>query len=144
MANALFSKFRNVAAGDNAAFAYVDFIDDTIKAMFVDHADDTPVPGTDEDIADILSAARVPAIGSCPSLGTKTVGSVGVGVVDAADTVFTSLSGDQSESLILFKDTGAEATSLLLAFWDSATGLPLTPNGANVTVVWSGSGIYQY
>lgn len=143
MANALMNVFRNVAAGDNAAQAYVDFLDETIKAMFVDGADDIPVV-TDQDIADILSAARVPAIASCPALGTKTVGSVATGVADAADTVFTSLTGDQSEYLILFKDTGVEGTSTLLAIWDTATGLPLTPNGANVTVTWSASGIYRY
>lgn len=112
----------------------------TVKAMFVDHADDTPT-ATDDFIDDILSAARVPAIASCPTLGTKTNGSVAVGTFDAADTTFTSLSGDQAESLILFEDSGSEATSDLLARWDTATGLPLTPSGGNVTVVWNASGI---
>lgn len=112
----------------------------TVKAMFVDHADDTPAV-TDDFIDDILSAARVPAIASCPALASKTNGSVGVGVFDAADTTFTGLTGDQSESLILFEDSGSEATSDLCARWDTATGLPLTPNGGNVTVVWAGGGI---
>jgi len=141
LANALFVAFRNGILGSHAT--RVDLDADTIKAMFVDHADDTPVAATDDFINDILSAARVPAIASCPALGTKTIGSVGSGVFDAADTVFTALSGDQSESLILFKDSGVEATSDLVAFWDTATGLPLTPNGADVTVVWNASGIFQ-
>lgn len=105
--------------------------------MFVDHADDTPVVNTDDAIDDILSAARVPAIASCPTLGSKAITGTALAVFDAADLVFTSLSGDQSESLILFKDTGTESTSALCAFWDAATGLPLTPNGADVTVVWA-------
>jgi hypothetical protein len=66
---------------------------------------------------------------------------VGVGVFDANDTVFTALTGDPSESLILFKDTGSEATSALIQRYDTATGLPLTPNGADVTVIWAAGGI---
>lgn len=137
MANFVFDNFRNQALGTGT---HVDLDADTIKAMFVDHADDTPVVG-DSNISDILSAARVPAIASCPALGTKTIGSVGVGIFDAADTVFTTLSGDASESLILFKDTGTEATSTLGWRYDTATGLPLTPNGADVTVQWASGGI---
>ena len=112
----------------------------TVKAMLVDHADDTPA-AADNFIDDILSAARVPALGSCPSLASKTNGTVGVGVFDAADTVFTALSGDQSESLILFEDSGVESTSDLIARWDTATGLPVTPNGADLTLAWAAGGI---
>lgn len=112
----------------------------TIRAMFVDHADDTPVT-TDDFIDDIASAGRVPALASCPALASKTNGVVAVGTFDAADTVFTALSGDQSESLILFEDSGTESTSDLIARWDTATGIPLTPNGGDVTVAWNASGI---
>jgi hypothetical protein len=139
MANALFASYRTVVltAPPNLTSA-------TIKAMFVDHASDTPVPATDDFINDIASGARVPAIASCPTLGTKTAGTVAAGVFDAADTVFTALGGNQSESLILFEDSGTEGTSDLIAFWDTATGLPLTPNGADVTVVWNASGIFTF
>ena len=137
MANLFSNDYKNVILGTGT---FVDLDTDTIKAMFLDNADDT-MAAADDRIDDILSAARVPAIASCPALGTKTIGSVGVGVFDAADTVFTSLTGDQSEQLILFKDTGTESTSNLICAWDTATGLPLTPNGANVTVVWAAGGI---
>ena len=112
----------------------------TVKAMFIDNADDTVVAG-DDFIDDILSAARVPAIASAPALASKTNGVVAVGTFDAADTTFTSLTGDASEQLILFEDSGVESTSDIICFWDTATGLPLTPNGGNVTVVWNASGI---
>ncbi len=91
-------------------FADLDVLLDTIKVMFVDHADDTPL-AADGDIAYILAAAWVPAIASCPALPSKTVGSVGVGGFDSADLVFSNLSGDQSQSLIQFEDTGTEAAS---------------------------------
>lgn len=141
MANGMFTAFRN---GQLQNVSLVDLDLDDIVAMFVDHADDTPVIATDDFIDDILSAARVPAIASCPSLATVTIGTVAAGVFDAADTVFTTLTGDASESLIIFKDTGTEGTSKLIGFWDTATGIPLTPNGGNVTVQWNGSGILQF
>jgi hypothetical protein len=143
MANALFTAYRNNILGLNT-FTNVQLDADTIRAMFVDHADDTPVATTDDAIDDILSAARVPAIASCPTLGTITLGTVAAGVFDAADTTFTSLTGDQVESMILFKDTGVESTSILIAFFDTfSSGMPLTPNGGNVTVQWNASGIFQ-
>lgn len=142
MANALTNAYRNNILGDNT-YANVQLDADTIKAMFVDIADDTPAVA-DGDISAILSAARVPAIASCPSLGTKTIGTVAVGVFDAADTVFTALTGDQVERLILFKDSGVEATSVLIAIYDTFTsGMPLTPNGGDVTVQWNASGIFS-
>lgn len=140
MANALFVAYRNNLLGTGTR---VTLSSDTIKAMFVDHADDTPNVSTDGNLSDILSAARVPALASAPSLGSKTVGSVAAGVFDAADTTFTALSGDQVESLILFKDSGTESTSTLLAYWDTVTGLPLTPSGGDVIVSWNASGIFQ-
>jgi hypothetical protein len=137
LANALFSSFKSSALGTGT---HVDLDADTIKACFIDHADDTPVAATDDFINDILSAARVPAIASCPTLGTKTITA---GAFDSADPVFTALSGDQVESLILFKDTGVETTSDLIVFYDTATGLPLTPNGADVTVAVNASGWFS-
>lgn len=141
MTNALFVSYRNNMLGTGTK---VDLDADTIQAMFVDGADDTPVAATDDFLNDILSAGRVPAEASCPTLGTKTLGVVAAGVFDAADTVFTALSGDQSEFLILYKDSaGAETTMDLIAMWDTATGIPLTPNGGDVTVVWNASGIFS-
>lgn len=143
MANSLTNAYRNNAVGDNT-YTNVQPDADTIKAMFLDNADDT-VTAADADISSIVSAGRIPAIASAPSLASKTVGTVGTGVFDAADTVFTALTGDQAEQLFIFKDTGTEATSIILAQWDTFTsGMPVTPNGGDVTVVWNASGIYSF
>lgn len=138
MANFLFTGYRNLVFTAPPNLSTL-----VIKAMFVDHADDTPVIG-DDFIDDILAAGRVPAIASCPALASKTIGVVAAGVFDAADTVFTALTGDQVESLILFEDSGSEATSDTIARWDTATGLPLTPNGGDVTVTWAAGGIITF
>lgn len=130
MANALYDLGRqNFLEGD------IDFDADTIKFVFTDHADDTPVPASDEDLADINSSSATVATSS--ALASKTTTN---GVADALDSTVSTVSGDQFESINLFKDTSSAATSLLIAYIDSATGLPCTPNGGNITVAWdSGS-----
>ncbi|HSE45275.1 MAG TPA: hypothetical protein VLA89_08085, partial [Gemmatimonadales bacterium] len=57
------------------------------------------------------------------------------GILDASDVTFTGTSGDACEGILIYKDTGAASTDLLLFWWDSATGLPVTLGG-DVTVVW--------
>jgi hypothetical protein len=62
--------------------------------------------------------------------------------LDAADFTFPTVTGDQSEALIFWKDTGTDTTSPLLVFLDTATsGLPVTPNGGDIAVVLSASGV---
>jgi hypothetical protein len=66
-------------------------------------------------------------------------------VFDAADLApaFTAVSGATVESINMLKDTGNAATSNLIAYWDTATGLPLTPNGGDVNVAFNASGIIK-
>src|SRR6266550_6386230 len=143
MANSLTNAYRNNVLGDNT-YTNVQTDADTLAIMLIDNADDT-VTASDSDLSSIASAAREPAAGSCPSLASKTLGSVAVGVFDAADTTFSALSGDQAEQLMLFKNTGSDATSIILAQWDTFTsGMPVTPNGGDITVVWNASGIFSF
>lgn len=100
---------------------------DTIKCLFLDAADDTRNLATDQFLSDVASAARV---GTPQTLTSKTITN---GVFDAADAVFTGLTGDQSEEILIYQDTGVEGTSRLIANID---GLTLLPNGGNVTIVW--------
>lgn len=65
------------------------------------------------------------------------------GLFDAADITFTAVTGATAEALIIFMDTGNVATDRLIAYIDSATGLPVTPNGGDINVAWNVSGIFQ-
>ena len=65
------------------------------------------------------------------------------GVLDGADLTFTAVSGASVEAAVLYrKNAGANTTWRLVAYLDtSVTGLPVTPNGGNITVTWNASGI---
>lgn len=103
---------------------------DTIKLALVDNASYTAVQSTDQFLSDIPSGMRI-AISSGLSSKTSTSG-----VFDAADVTLSSVSGATSEYLVIFKDTGTASTSPLIAKMDSYNGLPVTPNGGNITVAF--------
>jgi hypothetical protein len=124
MANALYGKGR-----DKFLNGSINWTSDTIKAILVDNADYTVAIDTHEWLSDVTVAGRV----ATASLAGK---SSALGVADANDTVFSSVTGDSVESIVLYKDTGVEGTSALIAYIDSATGLPVTPNGGDITVQW--------
>lgn len=66
------------------------------------------------------------------------------GVFDGADATFSAVSGNTAEALVLYrKNAGANTTWRLVAYLDtSVTGLPVTPNGGDITVAWNASGIF--
>jgi hypothetical protein len=125
MANGLYDRGRQgFLAGE------IDWDADNIKIMLIDEDDDVPDLANDEDLADRLAAAREETSGNLTSKGTTD------GVADAADETFSSASGDPCESIDCYQDTGTEGTSLLIFNIDTATGLPVTLNGGDVTVQW--------
>ena len=116
----------------NQAFANgeIDWTNDTFRAYLIDLNDYTPNFATDEFLDDIPAAAKV----ANATMVNTTVSTSGV--CDADDTTFTTISGDVSEAIVIAKWTGAEATSRLIAYIDTATGLPATPDGGDITVRW--------
>jgi len=109
----------------------IDWASDTIKAILVDGADYTLDLTAHDFLSDIPSPAQV-AISDA-----LTGKSVTLGVADANDLTITTVSGDQFEYIILFKDTGDSTTSPLIMCIDSAVGLPFTPEGGSVKIKWS-------
>lgn len=142
MANTIYTAFLNGILGSHAT--RVDLDADTIKLALVDagSADGAP-DGAADDFWDDQDAGL---IGTAYTLAAKTIGTVAAGVFDNTTDpapAFTAVSGATVEDLVLFKDTGTPSTSNLIAFWDTATGLPLTPNGGDVNVTFNASGIIK-
>lgn len=125
MANALYDLAREAFLGGDIAFDT-----DNIKAALLDLTDYTPNLATDQ----FLSA--VPAGAIVATSGNLTGKTITLGVADAADTTFTAVTGDESEYILLYQDTTVDTTSRLIALIDTATGLPVTPNGGDITVQW--------
>ncbi len=123
MANALYDLGREAFLDGD-----IDWAADNIKVLIVDGAVYTPNLVTDQFRDDIASEVAVSA-----NLSGKDSS---LGVADAADVTFSTVSGAQSEFLVIFKDTGTPATSALIALIDTATGLPVTPDGGDITVTW--------
>lgn len=72
-------------------------------------------------------------VGTAVTLAGKTVTN---GVADANDVTFTSVSGASCEAVLIYKDNGSAAADRLLALYDVATGLPVTPNGGDIVTAW--------
>lgn len=127
MANLLYPKFKEliISGATNANLS-----SGTVKVVLVDAAVYTYSAAHDffNDIASVIATA---------TLSSKTVAS---GVYDSADPTWTAVTGAQSEYLIMYVDTGSAATSPLVAFYDTATGLPVTPNGGDINITVNASG----
>ena len=147
MATVVHNNFRNAQLGTpGGTTTTTDFDADTIHLSLLDQTDSGAITATSENygevdtptvVADDSDSANVP-------LGSKTVGSVAVGVFDAADVTYSAITGDAADYLTLFKFNATPANAPLIVTWDSATtGLPVTPNGGDITVTWNGSGILQ-
>lgn len=85
----------------------------------------------DEFLSDIPAGARVATSASLSGVA------VSQGVVDWSDFSFTSVTGDSSEAIVLYKDTGTASTSALVGIYTYGTNLPVTPNGGDINVAWS-------
>lgn len=129
MANALYDLARQSFLSQNPS---IDIDGDDLKAVLVrtDGGHYAVDLAAHQFLSSIAGGDRIATSGN---LTTKTVTA---GVFDADDVTFTAVSGTQVGAIVIYKDTGVAATSPLLAYIDTATGLPLTPSGADVTVSW--------
>ena len=66
------------------------------------------------------------------------------GTLDGADVTFPAVTGNSAEALVIYrKNSGANTTWRLVAYIDTGvTGLPVTPNGGDITITWDASGIF--
>jgi hypothetical protein len=132
MANAIYPKFK-----EQALQGGVNLSSGNIKAVLVDLADYT-YSAAHEFLSDVAVAGRVATSGN---LASKTFTN---GTFDSADPSFTAVTGDVSEALILFIDTGTASTSRLIAFYDTGVGgLPVAPNGGDINVNANASGWFS-
>ena len=130
MANTLYDSARESFLG-----ADIDWLADNIKVCLVEGY--TPDAAAHDFLDDVEGGGGGTIVATSANLSTKTATD---GVADAADVTLSEVpSGDACAHLVIYKDTGSAATSNLIAVIDTATGLPLTPNGGDVTIAWDSS-----
>lgn len=129
MANALYDKGRQGFLDGS-----IDWDTDDIRVILIDTGAYTVNLATHDNLDDVAGGSRISVSGA---LAGKTATD---GVADADDVVFTAVTGATIEAIIIYKHTGVESTSRLIAYLDTvASGLPITPNGGNINLTW-GSG----
>ena len=139
-ANALYDKGR-----EGFLDGSIDWDTATIKVDLVDSADYTVNLSTHQFFSSVSSAhGSVASVAQSAAFASKTVTA---GVADADDIVLTAVSGDPSEALVIYQSSAvgggadvAVGSQRLIGYIDTATGLPVTPNGGNINIAWdSGS-----
>ena len=123
--NALYDKGR-----EGYLNGTLNWLADDVRAILVDTALYTVNLVTDQFLTAIPVGARISTSGS---LTTKTATN---GVADADDVSFVAVVGATVEAIVLYKHTGVDATARLIAYIDSAAGLPFLPSGGNVAIQW--------
>jgi hypothetical protein len=106
----------------------IDWDTDSIKIALLS-AGYTPNLATHKFVSDL--GANI--VARSAALGSKTVTA---GVADAADITFSGVTGAAVTRYAIYKDTGTDTTSRLIALIDTATGLPVTPNGGDITITF--------
>lgn len=129
MANAIYPKYKEALLNGSAN---TDMSAGTVKAALVDTG--TYTYSAAHDFLDDVSGR----VGTDVTLASKTFTD---GTFDSADPTWSSVSGATCEAIIIYIDTGSAATSRLVLYMDTGqTGLPVTPNGGDITYTVDAAG----
>lgn len=128
MANALYDLARQSFLSQSPS---IDWDTDDIKVVLVRGY--APNLATDQYLSDVTGGGGT-LVATSANLAGKTVAA---GVADANDVTFTAVAtGAACNLLVGYKDTGVAGTSPLIFAIDTATNLPVTPNGGDITITW--------
>lgn len=122
MANTLYSKGK-----EGILDGSIDVVNNDIYAALCSAAY-TPNLLTDEDLGDVT--------GIVATVGPLTSKTVAGGVFDAADITALSVSGSQITQVVIYQSSGSPVVTRLIGYYDTGTGLPITPSGANIPIQW--------
>lgn len=132
MANAIYPIYKAALLG---GLTNIDMDGGTVKAALIDTGTYTYSAAHDfyNDVTGV--------VGTPQTIANTTVTA---GLFDGDNVTYTAVSGNSVEAIIIYIDTGVTSTSRLVAYIDTGvTGLPVTPNGGDITVTWHASGIFQ-
>ena len=132
MANAIYPLYKQALLDGDTN---IDVNDGTVKVALVDTGTYT-YSAAHQFLSDLSGV-----VGTAQTIANTTVAN---GLFDGDNVTFTAVTGNSVEALVIYIDTGVAGTSRLVAYIDtSVTGLPVTPNGGDITITWNASGIFQ-
>ena len=124
MANMLFTK-----AKEKILQGQIDLLTDDIKVVIVSTS---YVQSMTSD--EFLSEVEDFILGAPMALTSRSVSG---GAFDGADLNFTGIAaGNDTEGVLIFKNTGNPATSPLIFYADQISGFPMTTSGAAIEIKW--------
>lgn len=132
MANAIYPLYKQALLDGDTN---IDINDGTVKVALVDTGTYT------YSAAHQFLTSLTGVVGTAQTITNTTVAN---GLFDGDNVTYTAVSGNSVEALVIYIDTGTAGTSRLVAYIDTGvTGLPVTPNGGDISVTWNASGIFQ-
>jgi hypothetical protein len=118
------------AAKEKFLGGQLNWLTDPIQCVLVGTANYT-FSAAHASMADVPVAARI------ATSGTLSGRTATLGVADASDISFGSTVGNIVNAVILYRNSGTDSSSPLIAYLDTAlSGLPLNPNGAPIAITW--------
>lgn len=134
MANAIYPKYKEAAISGGAN---VNLSTGDVRIILID-TNDYVYSAAHEFLSSVPGAARVATLTA--GVTSKTVTD---GVFDCANFSWTSVTGDQSEAIIVYIHTGSDSTARLVTYLDTGiSGLPVTPNGQDIDFTVNPSGLF--
>ena len=126
MANSLFNYARELAATTGLAWT-----SGTFKAYLIDTGGGYTFSAADQYFTSVAAGARE------AGPVTLTTPTATGGACDADDVTFSAVAaGPTIEAILIIKFVTNDADSPNVAWIDTATGLPITPNGGDIIVTW--------
>lgn len=139
MANAIYPEYKqNLLAGTSGYDLDNDTVNDGPYVVLIDTG--TYTYNAAHDFFDDLSGVVGTANGM--RIATPTVAD---GLFDGDNVTFTAVTGATVEGFVIYRhNAGANTTWPLVLYYDTAGGgLPVTPNGGDISISWNASGIFQ-
>lgn len=139
MASAVYAKgLTGILNGD------IDVLTDTLVAILVTSG--YSLDNDDDFVSDLTPASNeLSGAGySRATLASKAVAEDDTNnraTFDAADVVWTGINAGTAAAVVIAKNSGADATSVLIAYIDTG-GFPVATNGGDLTIQWNASGIF--
>jgi hypothetical protein len=138
MASSLYNKAKNLflTSGIDISAGGTD-----VRVVMIDTTGYT-FAATHAFLSDIPAAGRIPAGNDASKVGLTLANKAvsATGQFSADSVTFTAVSPqagiDSLNAVVIYRRVTSDADSPLIAYIDQGTGLPVTLNGSDITIVW--------